>query len=237
VTALRLPDRSASQTIALRFPRDWGNVQATAIAPAAMMNVLAEAKAGLASSADDSITEDAQTALLSPEPMLSQISDSQNLAPRAAVQAAGDEKVGSASARNAAPPAATPTKAEIKPVQIAEAKSIAVATRRRLDRPGFVLDDAQIASVKRRLNLTPDQERMWPAVEAALRNLAYVKAHQAPGRNADKAQLAATDPNSEEVQDLKSAAIPLIMSFNDEQKDEVRNLAHVMGLDQLASQF
>jgi len=27
------------------------------------------------------------------------------------------------------------------------------------------------------------------------------------------------------------------MSFNSEQKDEVRNLAHVMGLDQLASEF
>jgi len=27
------------------------------------------------------------------------------------------------------------------------------------------------------------------------------------------------------------------MSFNSEQKDEVRNLAHVMGLDQLATQF
>jgi hypothetical protein len=39
------------------------------------------------------------------------------------------------------------------------------------------------------------------------------------------------------VQDLKSAAIPLLMSFSSEQKDEVRNLAHVMGLDQLASQF
>jgi hypothetical protein len=39
------------------------------------------------------------------------------------------------------------------------------------------------------------------------------------------------------VQGLKSAAVPLIMSFNSEQKEEVRNLAHVMGLDQLASQF
>ena len=45
------------------------------------------------------------------------------------------------------------------------------------------------------------------------------------------------DPDSDEVQDLKSAAIPLLMSFNDEQKDEVRSLAHVMGLDRLASEF
>ena len=49
------------------------------------------------------------------------------------------------------------------------------------------------------------------------------------------AQAAAIDPNA--VQGLKSAAVPLILSFNSEQKEEVRNLAHVMGLDQLASQF
>ena len=32
------------------------------------------------------------------------------------------------------------------------------------------------------------------------------------------------------MQGLKSAAVPLILSFNAEQKDEVRNIAHVMGL-------
>jgi hypothetical protein len=80
---------------------------------------------------------------------------------------------------------------------------------------------------------------MWPAVEAALRNIAYTQAREAHRRGAptNAAQLASADPNSVEVQGLKSAAIPLLMSFNDEQKDEVRNLAHVMGLDQLASQF
>jgi hypothetical protein len=39
------------------------------------------------------------------------------------------------------------------------------------------------------------------------------------------------------VQGLKAAAIPLLMSFSDEQKSEVRGLAHVMGLDNLASEF
>jgi hypothetical protein len=48
-------------------------------------------------------------------------------------------------------------------------------------------------------------------------------------------QAAAVDP--EAVEGLKSAAVPLIMSFNSEQKEEVRSLAHVMGLDQFASQF
>ncbi len=47
------------------------------------------------------------------------------------------------------------------------------------DRPGYVLNDTQIASIKDRLHLTPDQEQMWPAVEAALRNIAYTRAQQA----------------------------------------------------------
>ena len=105
-------------------------------------------------------------------------------------------------------------------------------------RPGYVLNDAQIASIKERLHMTPDQEQMWPSVEAALRNIAYT--HRSNRRVAallrrGTAQTATIDP--EAVQSLKSAAVPLIMSFNSEQKDEVRNLVHVMGLDQLASQF
>jgi hypothetical protein len=40
---------------------------------------------------------------------------------------------------------------------------------------GRVLGDGQIASIKDRLQLTPQQERLWPAVEAALRNISYTK--------------------------------------------------------------
>jgi hypothetical protein len=105
-------------------------------------------------------------------------------------------------------------------------------------RPGFVLDDALIASIKERLRLTPNQERMWLAVETALRYVAYAKARDAYQRGARASmEVASLDPNSAEVQRLKSAAFPLIMSFNDEQKREMRSLAHVMGLDKLASEF
>ncbi len=106
-----------------------------------------------------------------------------------------------------------------------------------MNRPGFMLDDAQIASIKERLHLTPDQEQMWPAVEAALRNIAYTRAQQARRRgvSGETTQVADIDPDS--VEGLKSAAVPLIMSFDEEQKQQVRDLAHVMGLDQLASQF
>ena len=45
------------------------------------------------------------------------------------------------------------------------------------------------------------------------------------------------DPNSPEVARLKSAAFPLIMSLREDQKREVRQLAHTMGLAQVAAQF
>jgi hypothetical protein len=95
----------------------------------------------------------------------------------------------------------------------------------------YVLNDAQIASIKVRLKLTPDQQRSWPAVEAALRNITYKTGTGSRGK------MAAVDPNSPAVQQLKSAAIPLIMSFSDAQKDEVRQLARLMGLEQVASSF
>ena len=102
---------------------------------------------------------------------------------------------------------------------------------------GRVLNDAQSASIKGRLQLTPEQERMWPAVEAALRNIAYARTGAAHRHGATATQVASLDPGSAEVLGLKAAAIPLLMSFNDEQKSEVRSLAHVMGLDNLASDF
>ena len=93
-----------------------------------------------------------------------------------------------------------------------------------------VLNDAQISSIKARLRLTPEQERYWPGVEAALRGIAY-KINKSGGK------LAAVEADSAEVQQLKSAAIPLIMMFSEQQKNEVRQLVQVMGLQQLAAQF
>ena len=63
---------------------------------------------------------------------------------------------------------------------------------------------------------------------------AFARARDARQRGAQPGTI---DPNSTEVRDLKSAATPLLMSFSDQQKDEVRSLVHVMGVDQLATQF
>ncbi len=100
-------------------------------------------------------------------------------------------------------------------------------------RPNAVLNDGQIASIRARLNLTRDQAQMWPAVEAALRSVSYTRS-PGVGRGATSAFV---DPNSAEVQQLKAVAIPLIMRLNDEQRQEVKMMAHVMGLGSLVAQF
>lgn len=224
LTALRNSDDdlSASQTVALRFPLEWNDA-----APATMP--MAPPVPSAATS--PMVLGSAQFALWSPQPMIQQ-----SPAPQALLQTASVEETVAPREADAASAAQAPS---VATRAVHEAKTIVAAVHRHVERRGFVLNDAQIASIKERLHLTPEQEHMWPAVEAALRNLAYASMREARRRGipASTAQLAAADPDSTQVQDLKSAAIPLIMSFNSEQKDEVRSLAHVMGLDQLASQF
>jgi hypothetical protein len=250
VTGLRSAG-SAAETIAQRFPAAWDGTQALAATPAVAedsqfqqatpaMGVSAKPAAAPAPAAASSgtVMSGTQFALFSPTPMNPPVPQQSPL------QVASAEDLTIApmpdAVRPQSLPAAAPDHRQIKPAPRASEIRPAVATmHRRVDRPRSVLDDAQIASIKRRLHLTPDQERMWPAVEVALRNLAYKTEQDARRRGTadDAAQLAAADPNSAEVQNLKSAAIPLIMSFNDEQKDQVRSLAYSMGLNQLASEF
>jgi hypothetical protein len=244
VTGLRSSNLSASESVALRFPDAWDGAQPTqvvrAAAPRTISTAAGASPANAGATAMGDVTDDA--ALLSPEPMVPAPAATQQASvPQASAPQDGADDNEAPLVSGVAPEprpmsAVGPHGREIKLAQ--KAIKPTAALDRRPERPGFVLNDAQIASIKRRLNLTPDQERMWPAVEVALRNLSYRTAREDHARGAaDTAQLAAADPNSAEVQNLKSAAIPLIMSFNDQQKDEVRSLAHVIGLDQLASQF
>jgi hypothetical protein len=216
--AVRTPGLSPAQTVALRFPEDL-----TDVAPDSRTGTLAASRAGAARAA---ALGNAQLVLLDPSPMV----------PRPAVHEAAPVPVVELPPGVApAPPHAT---API-PLPVSRTKTTAVAIHQQADRPSAMLNDGQIASIKTRLHLTPDQETMWPAVEAALRNVAYVQARavRRGGGHANATQLAAADPDSVEVEGLKAAALPLIMSFSAEQKSEARNIAHVMGLDQLASQF
>ena len=96
-----------------------------------------------------------------------------------------------------------------------------------------LLSDIQIAGIKDRLKLSASQESSWPAVESALRAVAR-KIHAT--RKADPNNAAALiDPDAEEVQQLKSAAMPLLFQLREDQKREVRALARIIGLEKVAS--
>jgi hypothetical protein len=98
-----------------------------------------------------------------------------------------------------------------------------------------LLSDAQIAGIKERLNLSSDQESYWPAVESALRAVAR-KIHAT--RQADpNASGMPIDPDAAEVQQLKSAAMPLLFQLREDQKREVRALARIIGLEKVAAQI
>jgi hypothetical protein len=246
---------TAAQSVALRFPRALSD--APVIQAASYAGAVAVATAAM---------DDAQLALFEPKPMVPPSAEAQiatapvpqqtaDLAPPVPVQAAPERTADTASERAAPPPPQSapertasiaptlPVRPETaaasiaprakEPAGAAAAKLHPLPARHEAERHSHMLDEAQIAGIRRRLHLTPEQEHMWPAVEAALRNVGVASAHEAHGRGAP----AALDPNSAEVQDLKSAAIPLLMSFSDQQKDEVRNLARGMGLNQLASEF
>ena len=102
-------------------------------------------------------------------------------------------------------------------------------------KPYTLLSDTQIAGIKERLRLSPDQESYWPAVESALRAVAR-KIHAS--RQADPhAASPPIDPDSAEVQQLKSAAMPLLFQLREDQKNEVRSLARLIGLEKVAAQI
>ena len=130
-------------------------------------------------------------------------------------------------------PLVTEAKADTKPVvQAAVVKPAPV--HRPVHRSNAVLNDSQIASIKRRLNLTPEQERYWPAVEAQLRKMEYKK----DAKDATKSvRLASVDMSKVDVDGLKTAGFPLVMSFSDDQRRELKSLAHLLGLESVISGF
>ena len=96
-----------------------------------------------------------------------------------------------------------------------------------------LLSDIQIAGIKDRLKLSASQESYWPAVETALRAVAR-KIHA--GRQANPSAAGVPiDPDSAEVQQLKSAAMPLLFQLREDQKNEVRSLARIIGLEKVAA--
>ena len=121
---------------------------------------------------------------------------------------------------------------EAKPDAKLEAKPKA-ASKPPAQKTYALLSDSQIAAIKSRLNLSSSQAYYWPSVEQALRAVAR-KMHATQQAN-PKGGAPAIDPDSEEVQQLKSAAMPLLFQLREDQKQEVRSLARIIGLHQVAA--
>ena len=104
--------------------------------------------------------------------------------------------------------------------------AIAAATRANPDN-GDPLGAAGIERMKLALALTAEQEEFWPAIAAELRALG-----QAMQKNNGKGQKVSLD--GEAIQRLYWAAAPLITRLSHEQKLKVKQMAHIMGLHQVA---
>ncbi|WFU32138.1 hypothetical protein QA635_37590 [Bradyrhizobium brasilense] len=130
--------------------------------------------------------------------------------------------------------AAQPKIAEPAPAPVAPAPPKPKAAAKPAPQKSYaLLSDAQIAGIKDRLKLSSSQEYYWPAVETALRAVAR-KIH-AKRQGDPAAGSMPIDPDSEEVQQLKSAAMPLLFQLREDQKNEVRSLARLIGLERVAA--
>jgi hypothetical protein len=232
---------SAADVVALRFPPDWNDdtdTDTTASTPAMPAGAYALASAG----------ELEASLMFDPRPSLPQVRKADVVAAPAMAAAKIVEIRDEPKNEPKNEPKTEPkTQARIEPkpaVAASEPKPMRVAAATPEPRPvprahkdsGALFNAAQLASIKSRLRLAPNQEEYWPAVESALRDIGWKAAHEARA-GSRAAQVATIDPNSDEVQRLKSAAFPLIMSMTEEQKREVRMLAQVMGLQQVAASF
>jgi len=103
---------------------------------------------------------------------------------------------------------------------------------------GVMLTNAHIAYFKAKLNLTPAQQQFWPAIDAALRDIArqqaaYAAASGAPQRmNRNVLAIALT---TAAVERLTAAAQPLVRSLDDGQKLDAMRMAHEVGLASMMS--
>lgn len=107
----------------------------------------------------------------------------------------------------------------------AGAMAISAATRKGAPDDGEVLGAAGIERMKTALALTAEQEEYWPAIAAELRELGKV----VKTRKGNNISL-----DDETVQRLYWAAAPLISRLSYDQKQKVKQMAHVMGLHQVA---
>ena len=99
--------------------------------------------------------------------------------------------------------------------------------------------DARIAALKAGLELTPDQEKNWPGVEQAIRDMAKARQERAAERRREHEQQHPADliqrlrdradamtKNAANLKKLADAAQPLYQSLTDDQKHRLVFLVH-----------
>ncbi|MBB1090714.1 Spy/CpxP family protein refolding chaperone [Rhodopseudomonas pseudopalustris] len=108
------------------------------------------------------------------------------------------------------------------------------------DRTAFA--DARIAAVRAGLKLTPDQEKMWPPLEAAVRDFAKLRIDRAEARVKARDEDRDADPvarlrdradtmaaTAAAMKQIVDAADPLYKSLDEGQKRRLRMLTHFEG--------
>jgi len=97
---------------------------------------------------------------------------------------------------------------------------------------GAGITEVNITRIKNVLNLTPSQRPYWPAVESALRDIAHRQAQSEPSGFVHRIsrRVVTIVLNSAAIQRLATAARPLIVALNDDQRRNARALAQEMGL-------
>jgi hypothetical protein len=86
-----------------------------------------------------------------------------------------------------------------------------------------LLDDQQIAAIKTRLKLSPAQEKYWPPVERALRDVVAVA-------YAGRRPASTIDPDHDAVKRLLAAAGPFLAQLRADQKGQIQSLMRIAGL-------
>jgi hypothetical protein len=210
-------DMPPADIVSLRFPADWG--ESSPAEPAPRMLAYASADPGMI--------------LFNPNPTYALADAKSSIVPSSIVPSSSADQSSTAdmpppwAEAPAKPKAAAPAPAKMALASVSSKPAVAPANKP-ARRSNAVLNDSQIVSIRKRLNLTPDQERYWPAVEAELRKMEYNKSAQG-------VRMASIDMSKMDVEGLKSAGFPLVMSFNDDQKRELKSLAHLLGLESVMS--
>jgi hypothetical protein len=99
-----------------------------------------------------------------------------------------------------------------------------------------VITESQIARFKASLRLTAAQERYWAPVEATLRDMARRQAQQGASMGFIQ-RVKAVTLDAAGWRRLTSAAMPLLRSLDEDQKQNAMHVARSMGLPSIAANF